>query len=55
MFYNGLEEQPITQELKLSDSYAAKCGKISLEASVTMINVNYEKGADILERCKILN
>lgn len=55
VFYNGLEEQPITQVLKLSDSYLAKCGKISLEAVVTMINVNYDKGANILKKCETLN
>lgn len=55
MLYNGAEDQPIMQELKLSDAYIAKCGKISLEARVMVINVNYEKGADILKRCKTLN
>lgn len=55
MLYNGAEDQPIMQELKLSDAYIAKCGKISLEARVKVINVNYDKGADILKRCKTLN
>lgn len=55
MLYNGAEDQPIMQELKLSDAYIAKCGKISLEARVMVINVNYDKGADILKRCKTLN
>ncbi len=55
MLYNGAEDEPIMQELKLSDAYIAKCGKISLEARVMVINVNYDKGADILKRCKTLN
>lgn len=55
MLYNGAEDKPIMQELKLSDAYIAKCGKISLEARVMVINVNYDKGADILKRCKTLN
>ncbi|MDO4546405.1 MAG: Rpn family recombination-promoting nuclease/putative transposase [Bacillota bacterium] len=54
VFYNGMEEQPLEQELKLSDSFAQKCGKIAVEVVVRVINVNYEKGAEILKRCQAL-
>ena len=54
MFYNGKEDQPLESELKLSDTYIAKCDKISLEAVVKVINVNYEKGARILKKCQTL-
>ena len=54
VFYNGKEDQPLESELKLSDTYIAKCDKISLEAVVKVINVNYEKGARILKKCQTL-
>ena len=31
-----------------------KCDKISIETKVSMININYEEGADILKGCKTL-
>ena len=54
VFYNGKEDQPLESELKLSDTYISKCDKISLEAVVKVINVNYEKGARILKKCQTL-
>lgn len=42
------------ETLKLSDSFVKKCDTLDLEVNVTVINVNYEKGAEILERCKTL-
>ncbi|MCQ4636413.1 Rpn family recombination-promoting nuclease/putative transposase [Anaerovorax odorimutans] len=54
VFYNGTEDLPLEQELKLSDSFVEKCGKIALEAVVRVINVNYEKGAELLQRCETL-
>ena len=41
--------------MKLSDAFTTKCGKIPVEAIVKIINVNYEKGAELLERCRTLN
>ena len=55
VFYNGTEEAPISETLKLSDSYLKKCGKMSLEVKVDVININHEKGAEILKQCKTLN
>lgn len=55
VFYNGTEDTPISETLKLSDSYLKKCGKMSLEVKVEVININHEKGAEILQQCKTLN
>lgn len=41
--------------MKLSDAFIIKCDRIPLEVIVKVINVNYEKGAKILERSEILN
>ena len=48
VFYNGEEDQPWEQE-------EAKCDKIAIEAKVRVINVNYEKGSDILKKSRALN
>lgn len=55
VFYNGAEDFPVCREQKLSDAFAVKCDKISLELKVKVINVNYDKGAEILSRCRSLN
>ena len=55
VFYNGTVDIPVEEELKLSDAFKIKCGKIPVEAIVKIINVNYEKGAELLERCRTLN
>lgn len=54
VLYNGTEEQPEEQELKLSDAFIVKCDKISIEARIKVINVNYDKGAEILEKSRTL-
>ena len=51
VFYNGMQEQPLEQELKFSDAFITKCDKIFVELKVKVININYEKGAEILKRC----
>lgn len=55
VFYNGAADTPIEKELKLSDAFIIKCDRIPLEVIVKVINVNYEKGAEILERSETLN
>lgn len=50
-------EAPVEQEMRLSDAFmtkAAECGPISLEVVVKFINVNYEKGAELLTKCKTM-
>ena len=54
VFYNGVEDIPVEKEIKFSDSYICKYDKIPVEAIVKVINVNYEKGAELLERCRTL-
>ena len=54
VLYNGVKEAPLEQTLKLSDTFAGEYDTISLELIVHVINVNYEKGAKILERCQTL-
>ena len=57
VFYNGAEDAPVEQELLLSDAFmtkVAECGTISLEVVVKFINVNYEKGAELLTKCKTM-
>ncbi|MDO4472989.1 MAG: hypothetical protein Q4C17_07555 [Bacillota bacterium] len=54
VFYNGPQDAPVEQEMKLSDAFMAECDRIALEVAVKFINVNYEKGAEILKRCKAM-
>ena len=54
VFYNGPQDAPVEQEMKLSDAFMAECDKIAIEVTVKFINVNYEKGAEILKRCKAM-
>ena len=55
VFYDGAKDIPLESELKLSDAFIAKCDKLYLELSVRVINVNYEKGAALLEKCRLLS
>ena len=54
VFYNGRVDQPLYQELKLSDAFMVKRDTIALEAIVKVINVNLEKGAETLKQCKTM-
>jgi hypothetical protein len=54
MFYNGMEEQPDCQVLKLSDAYEQKVEEPELELKVTMLNINIGHNAALLEKCKTL-
>ncbi|MBQ3612335.1 MAG: hypothetical protein IJA01_08720 [Firmicutes bacterium] len=54
VFYEGKKDAPVEWELKLSDAFREKCDTISVEAVVKVINVSYEKGAELLERCKTM-
>lgn len=54
VFYNGTEDRPLMEKMKLSDAFIQKCDTISLELVVTVINVNHEKGAEILEKSRTL-
>lgn len=54
VFYNGEKDAPLYHEQKLSDAFMCKCDTISLEVKVHVINVNLEKGAELLEKCRTL-
>ena len=54
VFYNGLEEYPERTTLKLSDAFIAQSEKPALELVVSVININYNKGNEILHTCKPL-
>lgn len=54
VLYNGAKDAPLEQTLKLSDTFAGECDKISLELTVKVINVNYDKGAEVLNKCETL-
>ena len=53
VFYNGAEDFPVCREQKLSDAFAVKCDKISLELKVKVINVNYDK--ELAEKYKVMS
>ncbi len=54
MFYNGVKSFPEEWEMKLSDLYPVKEKGAFLELKVRAINVNYERGAALLMKCKTL-
>ena len=54
VFYNGEEKYPVQMELKLSDAFAIKSAKPSLELLVKVININYNKDNKLLKKCKPL-
>ena len=54
VFYNGKELYRSDSLLKLSDSFTQKHNEYALELSVKVVNINYDKASEILERCKPL-
>ena len=44
----------LNRPLKLSDTFIGEYDKISLDLVVKVINVNYDKGADVLDKCNTL-
>lgn len=54
VFYNGVEDQPERQELKLSNAYTVKGEKIALELKVLVLNVNLGKNEALMDACKSL-
>ena len=50
-FYNGREEQPERQALKLSDAFG---GEGDIEVKVMMLNINYGKNRALMEACRPL-
>ena len=54
VFYNGKEQLPANQVLKLSDAFTAQTERPNLELIVQLMNINYDKGNQVLQRCKTL-
>ena len=56
VFYNGTEERPEREELKLSNFFIGngKGKKPSLECTALVLNVNYGHNKELMERCKTL-
>ena len=51
-FYNGTDDQPEEQELRLSDAFGGTDGDI--EVRVRMLNVNYGHSCDLMKSCSLL-
>lgn len=56
IFYNGVKEKPERQELKLSTLFVGNGkGKTpALECTALVLNVNYGKNKELMERCRTL-
>ncbi len=55
VFYNGREDYPAEQELKLSDAFKEPNSDIQLDLKVKVFNINHSKSHDILNKCKSLS
>lgn len=53
-FYNGQKDQPLEQELTLSDAFMNPAGKNSVELKVKVININSDKAHELLKKCDVL-
>ena len=53
-FYNGVKEYPLERELFLSDAFLDPTDKNPLEQTVKVININFQKAHDILDKCEVL-
>ena len=57
-FYNGNEDRPSEEILRLSDAFKTSTdgiNSIALELTVRVININLEKHHPLLQKCTILN
>ena len=52
VFYNGMKNEPDRQTLKLSDAFQTEGG--CLECEAIMLNINFGKNRQIMEKCKRL-
>ena len=53
-FYNGKKDQPLEQELTLSDAFMNPSWENTVELKVKVININSDKAHEILKKCKVL-
>ena len=54
VFYNGMQEQPEEQELKLSDAFLKKTRHPELELKVRVLNINHGKNRELMKRSRML-
>ena len=54
VFYNGKEERPEREVIKLSDAYMTRDEEVSLELSVEVLNINVGHNQELLQACKTL-
>ena len=54
VFYNGTDEQPQKQVLKLSDAYEKQLDNPELELVVTIYNINLGNNPELMEACQLL-
>ncbi|MCI5595468.1 MAG: hypothetical protein MR380_01900 [Lachnospiraceae bacterium] len=54
VFYNGTKEEPERQTLKLSTSFQSKEKKGCMEYECLVLNINYGKNQELMEKCKPL-
>ena len=54
IFYNGIDDYPDIQELRLSDLYYDHTQKAGLELKATMLNINKGHNKELMEKCQIL-
>ena len=54
VFYNGNDDYPAEEILRLSDSYLEKTEEPMLDLAVKVININFPENHPILERCRPL-
>jgi hypothetical protein len=55
VFYNGIEERPDHEIIRLSDSYVIQGEPISLELLVEVFNINKGHNRELMEACKDLS
>ena len=53
-FYNGKKDQPLEQELMLSDAFMNPSWENTVELKVKVININSDKAHGVLKKCKVL-
>lgn len=54
VFYNGVDEQPELQELRLSDAFECPMDTPELELTCKVYNINHGNNQEFLEKCPVL-
>ena len=53
-FYNGEDEMPDIQELRLSDAFCGEKGITDVELRVQVLNINYGHNKELMKKCPTL-